>query len=250
MARRPQAQTAPKITGAAIISALEKKLRSKTVTKLAADLGVSGQAIQNWKKRRSVTARQVASLVHKAQAAARSRMQVGAIRPLVEFFPIRKVPSKQEVKYELFGDRDGSDQSHPYLAGLKEELRSCYGVYVFFDSRGQAIYAGKARRQNLWREMKGTFNRERDDLQMIRRVRHPSRKLEYRTSNEKLRQIREVSVPLHELAYYFSAYEVEDVMIGVVEAMLVRSFANDLLNKRMERFGGPPKAKRKPRARR
>lgn len=88
----------------------------------------------------------------------------------------------------------------------------------------------------LWTELNLAFNRDRDDLQKIRRVTHPRRKLQYKTSDEKSRQIMEYSVPLHELALYFSAYEVIDGMIGVVEAMLVRSFANDLLNKRMERF--------------
>ena len=37
------------------------------------------------------------------------------------------------------------------------------------------------------------------------------------------------------MASYFSAYKVDDGMIGDVEALLVRSFANDLLNIRMER---------------
>ena len=43
-------------------------------------------------------------------------------------------------------------------------------------------------------------------------------------------------MPLHDLATYFSAYEVADVMIDDLEALMVRSFANDLLNIRMERF--------------
>jgi hypothetical protein len=49
-------------------------------------------------------------------------------------------------------------------------------------------------------------------------------------------------VPLHELAIYFSAYQVDDEMVDKLEALLVRSFANDLLNVRMEKFG--PESKR------
>jgi hypothetical protein len=116
---------------------------------------------------------------------------------------------------------------------------------VFFDSRGQAIYTGKARRQNLWKEMNLAFNRNRGEIQKIKRVHHPTRKQSYRTSDEKARQIRDSFVPLHELARYFSAYQIADTMINELEAMLVRSFANDLLNQRMERFGQQKKKKKR-----
>jgi hypothetical protein len=39
------------------------------------------------------------------------------------------------------------------------------------------------------------------------------------------------------LATYFSAYQIVDGMVNKLEALLVRSFANNLLNKRMETFG-------------
>jgi hypothetical protein len=190
-----------------------------------------------WKKRPRFTPRQIAEVVQRAAAASQKRTHVTSVRPLVEFFPITKVLSKQEAKYELFATNDGDNGVHPYFSGLKKELQERHGVYIFFDSRGQAIYAGKARKLRLWQEMKGAFNRERADWQTIRRVHHPKNKVRYRSTNEKARQIRELAVPLHELATYFSAYQVADPMIGVVEAMLVRSFANDLLNKRMEQFG-------------
>ena len=41
---------------------------------------------------------------------------------------------------------------------------------------------------------------------------------------------------LFDLAAYFSAYEVADGMIEELEALLVRAFANDLLNVKMETF--------------
>jgi hypothetical protein len=41
---------------------------------------------------------------------------------------------------------------------------------------------------------------------------------------------------LYDLADYFSAYSVDDGMINDLEALLVRGFANDLLNVKMERF--------------
>jgi hypothetical protein len=202
---------------------------------VANKLGMSIPAIQNWKNRAKVTPRQLAEMIQKTSKAGASNFQATAIRPLVEFFAIAKCESAQGAKYEVFSDKEDGVE-HPYRNGLKKELIEHHGVYVFFDSRGQAIYAGKAKRLNLWKEINSTFNRERGEVQKIKRVRHPSRKQDYRTSDEKSRQIGSHIVPLHELASYFSAYDVTDSMIEDLEALLVRSFANDLLNIRMERF--------------
>jgi hypothetical protein len=68
--------------------------------------------------------------------------------------------------------------------------------------------------------------------------------VQYKTSSEKSRQIIESAVPLHEIAYYFSAYEVEVGMIDELESLLIRSFANDLLNVQMGRFEQQRKKKR------
>lgn len=221
--------------GEDVIGALKKKLKVKTDIALANRLGMSIPAIGNWKKRRKVTPRQFAELVHRTSNAGATNFQATAIRPLVEFFPIEKCESSQGANYEVFSEEDG-EKDHPYRGGLRKELCDHHGVYIFFDSRGQAIYAGKAKRQNLWREINSTFNRERGDVQTIKRVRHPDRRQSYQTTKEKSRQITANVVPLHELAAYFSAYDVADSMIEDLEALLVRSFANDLLNIRMEKF--------------
>lgn len=197
---------------------------------------MSTVALHNWRKRPNVTERQVCGLVVKASQAAAANAESSAIRPIVEFFPIAKTRSTHNKRYELFSTM-AEGRTHPFLKGLRDELEKHHGIYVFFDSRGHAIYAGKARKQKIWKEMKLAFNRERGDLQTIKRVRQPIRKQPYRTSDEKVRQIRDFVVPLYEIAAYFSAYEVANNMVNELEAMLVRSFANDLLNKRMERFG-------------
>lgn len=222
--------------GIEIIDGLKRKLDLDTDRALGNCLGMTGHAIHNWKIRKTVTVRQVVSLLNRAIIASAKRTNSTAIRPLVEFFPIKKCPSKGGARYEIFASRHGEGKVTPYLEGLRDELEIKHGVYIFFDSRGQAIYAGKARQQNLWKEIKLAFNRKRGDVQNIRRVRHPGSNRPYRTSDERARQIVDLVVPIHELAAYFSAYEVADGLIGEVEAMLVRSFANDLLNIRMERF--------------
>jgi hypothetical protein len=79
-------------------------------------------------------------------------------------------------------------------------------------------------------------------VQQIKRVDHPERRQEFRTSDEKRRQIRLRRVPLHDLAGYLSVYHVADGLIGKLESLLIRGFANDLLNVRMENFGWEIKA--------
>ena len=235
------------MTGEDVLAALKKKFRVKTNRDLAARLGVTEVSVQNWKNRRRITARQFAGLVGSAARAATKNFQMTAIRPLVEFFKIRGTNSPQGAKHRLFDIQDKAGKDHPYRTGLKDELDTFHGVYVFFDSRGQAIYAGKAKRQTLWKEMTAAFNRDRDSVQKIKRVRHPESRVQYRNTEEKSRQIVEYSVPLHEIAVYFSAYHVVDGMIDELESLLVRSFANDLLNIRMERFGRQRKRKQRKR---
>jgi len=177
---------------------------------------------------------QVAALASNSHKAGAAALEKESIQTIVEFFPIDICESRQGAKYELFSIKDYDLNNHPYQEGLKAELNSSFGVYIFFDSRGRALYAGKAGKQTLWNEMNSAFNRQRGMVQAIMRVNHPTRKQQYKTNKKISRQIVKEQVPLYELATYFSAYRVSRGMIDVVEALLVRSFANDLLNIKME----------------
>jgi hypothetical protein len=231
------------MNGTELLLDAKRRLKVSTDRALAASLGITEQTLQNWKKRRKVTTRQMVGLLKSASRAGARNFQAQAIRPIVEFYPLKKVETNRGGSHLLFDAKDGRGGSHAYRRGLRNELAQCRGVYVFFDSRGQAIYVGKARRQFLWGEMNLAFNRDRGEIQKIRRVRHPSREQNYRTSDQKARQISEVVVPIHELAAYFSAYQVAEEMVSDLEAMLVRCFANNLLNIRMERFARSRKAR-------
>lgn len=158
------------------------------------------------------------------------------IRPIVEFFPLDPVESKRGAKWELFaGEYEGA--THRYYSGVKQDLQASSGIYVFYDSRGRALYAGKAVQQSLWAEMNNVYNRSRDEVQRIKIVSHPSRNVLYRKSAEQTRRISDRALQLNDLAYYVSAYEIKPhSMIGMFEALIIRAFANDLLNKRMEDF--------------
>lgn len=227
------------------IRSLKKKLKVDTDRELASRLGQTEMNVQNWKNCPNVTPLQLANLVDKAAKAATKSAHRKALRPVVEFYPIHKAKSSQGAQFELFSAMTEDGHAHPYRTGLKAELGTLHGVYIFFDSRGKAIYAGKAKKQSLWKEMNLAFNRKRRFVQTIKRVAHPASKVEYKTAEEKSRQIVGNEVPLHELSFYFSAYLVDDEMINKLEALLVRSFANDLLNKNMERFGRQRKTKKK-----
>lgn len=225
-------RTVSGMNGPDFVACLKKKFNAKTERDLARALGVGQPTINNWKRESaSISPRIVATTITAAVQAALSQ----AIRPIVEFYPISKVKSSRSSRYELFSTRK-TDGDHHFQKGLRAELEQHHGVYVFFDSRGRALYAGKAKRLVLWSEMNSAFNRARE-VQRLRRVAHPERNQQYRDSKEKARQIQPTIVPLHELAIYFSAYEVVDVIINELESLLVRSFANDLLNVRMELFG-------------
>lgn len=106
---------------------------------------------------------------------------------------------------------------------------------MFYDSRGEALYVGKAKEQNLWDEMKSAFNRDRQ-TQKIRAVNHPYTGTGFKPAYESPRKIELFHMQLADLATYFSAYEVDNDMINNIEALLVRTFANGLLNARMEKF--------------
>lgn len=84
--------------------------------------------------------------------------------------------------------------------------------------------------------MNSALNRDRE-VQRVFRVSHPDQ-VQFRESGEKLRQIRSQSIRLHDMAEYFSAYEVAIDLIDTIESILIRSFPNDLLNVKMEKFGG------------
>ena len=159
------------------------------------------------------------------------------VRPIVEFFPLECAESKHGAKWEIFSDEYEDKTKHKYYAGVKRDLQDCSGIYIFYDSRGRALYAGKAVQQSLWAEMNSVFNRSRDEVQRIKLVSHPTNNVPYRKSAEQSRRITDRPVRLHDLSHYVSTYEIKPhSMISMFEALIIRAFANDLLNQRMESF--------------
>lgn len=216
-----------------LLEALERKLGTNSQTELATAIGITVQTLTNWKNRdEDLSATQIASAITRSQNAAVEKAQFETIRPVVEFFRIDKCLSKREASWQIFS---GGEESTLYARGLKQALEEAYGIYIFYDSRGHSIYVGKAKEQTLWKEMNHAFNRQRE-IQTISLSHHPDRNQVFKPGYEKLRQPKDTQLELFEMAYYFSAYIINYGMIDELEALMVRGFANDLLNVRMETF--------------
>ncbi|MCK6502470.1 hypothetical protein L6R53_03585 [Myxococcota bacterium] len=214
--------------GSEVVEALEKKLKVKGNKALAEALGRSSTSIQQWRDAPVLSANQIANILADGKAAAKVEAHREGITKIVEFFPITRCRSKQEAMWELF-----STEGSEYRAGLKKALDGSQGIYLFYDSRGRALYAGKATK-SLWKEMKAAFNRDRNE-QKIYRVDHPEAK-DFDVAREQTRLITGRLVSLAELSVYFSAYQVPVTLIPELEALLIHGFPNDLLNIRMEKF--------------
>lgn len=205
-----------------------------TDAKIAATLGITLPGLNKYRSG-VVTPRQVVNLSRSFAKAQRDHLISSTIVPIVEFMPIDAHMKGGGRSFQIFPTEAGS-RSHPYLQGLRDRLEKTHGIYVFHDSRGRSIYAGKAHKLSLWSEMNNAFNRDRREVQSIKRVSHPTNRIAYKRHDEKSRQIVRQAVPLHDIAAYFSAFEVPELLIGKFEALIVRAFANDLLNVRMENF--------------
>lgn len=212
----------------------KKKITSdKEVGRL---LGATSAQISSWRRTgKEITPLIALNMLDKVHSGVRSttmqEVQRTALRPIVEFYPVDWVTSRSGKKSELFA------ADSVYRKGLREALETANGIYLFYDSRGRGLYAGKAKSQPLWAEMKSAFNRERGEVQSVYRVEHPIRNQKFKSADEQTRRIKREKSQLWELAAYFSAYEVSKAMIDNMEALIVRAFANDLLNSRMENFG-------------
>jgi len=201
---------------------------------IAKRLGVSLATLRSWaKSEKELAPFQIANALLKSHNTAVSQAQFDAIKPIVEFYEIDCSDSKQAKKVEILPRAEGCSKMQ---RGVRDELLKRSGLYIFYDSRGRALYAGKARKQSLWKEMNLAYNRARGEVQKIKLVWHPERNQEFKPGYEHSRQPKDLQLELHALATYFSAYWVTDGMIDDLEALIVRGFANDLLNARMEKF--------------
>lgn len=216
--------------GKKLIEVLKQKFEASTDVDLANAAGISVATINSWKSNSAeLTPRQIGNLVTKARKQEARSSISSAIQPIVEYYEISHSDSDRGANLELFPSKNGKGQK------IRKELESSNGIYIFYNSQCRAIYLGKAKKQNLWKEMNNAFNRERSS-QIVWVVSHPERGQDFTPAHQKLRSLKKTSVPLSGLATYFSAYKVNTWLIDNLEALMIRGFANELTNTRMEKF--------------
>jgi len=216
--------------GIKLLNALKKKFQVRSHAELKKDLGISSHTMNGWKRKKTnLEPNQIANLIWKASEKSKNSAQRESIRPVVEYFPIDASKSLQGVKWRVL------DTKKPQNKKIKEILQRSHGIYVFYNSQCEAIYVRKAKRRKLWSEINDAFNRKRD-AQIAWKVKHPKTRADFLPAFKKPRTIKKQKVYLHDLASYFSVYQVDGDLTDKIEALLIRVFANELTNTRIERF--------------
>lgn len=219
------------------LDALESRFpEANTDSKKAKLLGLSKGSITQWRQRKKeLSARQMAALLKRASELSRKNALTNAIRPIVELYPIERVPSKQDASWEVLPT---NAETHPRNHELRIILEKTCGIYFFYNSQGEVLYTGKTEKQTLWKEINLAFNRERESNRAFM-VAHPSIGSSFEPAWRKPRQPVKRVIYFHDVASFFSAYEVATEMIGRLEALVVRAICNDLTNVKMEKFKFP-----------
>lgn len=221
---RKDAQSGP----GELLDSLQERFTVRSDLELSKKIGTTYVSLSNWRKKGGVLKPyQITNLVKKAVESGKKDARKFSIKPIVEYFPVHAVDSKQGKRREVL------DPQVPRLKALRAELGQSHGIYIFYNSQCRAIYVGKAKRQNLWNEMNNAFNRERGP-QEVWQVSHPTTGKKFVPAHQNPRKIVKKSVYIHDIAYYFSAYEIERDLIDNAEALIIRAFANDLTNIKME----------------
>ena len=214
----------------------------RTDTALANHLGLKSQKqnswktkLANWRKNPSpLSSTEILNLIKdiKDTSVKKSRDEIHRefITTIVEYYPIEKVNSKggKGDKFEISppGSMKGEWDA---IRNDLEKTRT--GIYIFYASSSRAIYVGKTagRTGSLWARMKSSFNHDQESRQHYRIDHGKGDKVNTRKLGRK-------AVQLHELAKYFSAYKVDPQFTHNIEALLIRAFADNLMNKKMENF--------------
>lgn len=206
-----------------IITYIQDKLDIETAGEVYEYLGITPVTGSKYNKKKDLNNSDVWHLIKKARIAGIK----ASIQVITEYYPITLTPLRNNHDFiDVKGDRNHNE--------LRKELMNSHGVYVFYDSSGKAIYVGKAIRQNLYHEMRSAFNRPRNetkDTMVIIRAQHTINKMKNVSFNKGVKRNR---VNISDVSAYFSAYDVDKYIIAFVEAMMIRAFANNLTNSKIE----------------
>ena len=211
-----------------LINKLKKlfEIRNGTETALADCLAATGQKRKSWNAKISIwknrpddplTDTEILNLVRDIREAdaykhqekikeEQEKIYKGFIEDLVEYYPVEKKEKKRSKggkSHEI--SPPALDDKTQKWSDLRKKLEATQsGIYIFYDSSGRAIYVGKTagKTSSLWARMNSSFNHGPQKSRQLYRIDH--------TPNAKPldQKLGPKPVQLHELAKYFSAYEV------------------------------------------
>lgn len=207
---------------------LEKLQAEKKVPQLARTLGVKSHDVYHWLAGQVKTSSTIEKIIESIVNSSRRQAISDSYNTIVEMKSLKAKLSKQGGSYDMvIGKTEGESKN------IEKKLKAEYGgLYIFYDSLGKAIYAGKTEKKkkngkacknSLWDEMKSAYNRKRKSQVIFRS----------NNSNTNSRIVKQ-NYCLYETACYVSAYKVDELAIRDFEALIIRSFPNDLTNVRME----------------
>lgn len=213
-----------------------REFECDTQKQLADVLGVVQPTINGWKRTDElnpmVVARAMRKLAERAEEEAedlrdqlRARQVAHSISALVEYAPIAawNKPGNQIVQIKA---ADGYGR-----LDIRNTLENKRGIYIFYSSMCSPIYVGKAKETKLWDECTSAFNRDlKGDLSRVNHpdgVRKPPKQL----------KLGRYPARVYEVASYLSAYEIDKALVDKVEALMIRSFINQLANVKIENLG-------------
>ena len=191
----------------------KKPKSSKKSKKKSNPLQAKISMFNNWKNGSSVGGKAAKAFVENMARA----LILSSYKIVAELEPIRvsdESAGSNQKETDFFEAKDMKK-----ILGAPEQK----GIYIFYDSMGEAIYAGKTEKNTLWQEMKSAYNRKRSVQQKFKRTSGIT--------------IYKKPYYLYEVAAYASVYSVKSYAIGFIEALLIHSFPNDLTNVRVEKNG-------------
>jgi len=218
--------TQQKLDGKQFMENLRSRFDANTNRDLANELGLTQQAFYQYERRR-IGVKEVATLIKKA----REHFVRNSIKPIIEFYPITKSATTHGAQSQIIDTGKNSKRGQK----IREFLSKKHGIYLFYNSQGKLLYIGKAEKTHLWQEINNAYNRTRAD-QKIYSVKHPTTGSSFEPAFKSPRQIKKISFKLHDLAAYFSAYEVEGALVHHLEAAIIRMVPNDNLNAKIEKI--------------
>jgi len=171
------------------------------------EFGVQVGAVteSQWKKKADVTPAIFKNALHKFYHQKLS----GAVIPIVEFHRLNLYHGNN---LDTFAKRIHNDS-------VVKSLQGAVGVYAFFGAQGRLVYVGKTQKNNLMQEMT---------------QRYGGKKVPFRVLKDGKAKWEPASIK--DVALYFSAYKIDDYLIGNVEALLTRIIINNASNLKTESF--------------